>query len=343
MSHQKPHTVQFKAGERNIFFHILTACNLSCAFCYINPVHHGRRPIAHTTLMQWLRLFYDPAKVNNLIFLGGEPTLYKHLPHAVQFASQIGYASITVDTNGYCFHNILERVPPDETVFSFSLDGPTAEINDALRGPGSFDTCLANLKRAVQLGFETSVIYTVSCQNIAFLADMPTLLSELGVGRFFIQVIGLRGKAANCNTPLQLAPHEWLCTVPIVAQDAADLGLPVIYPKVYLELKEPFTCAGNVAENYFIFPNGRVYRCPLCEDLPLHSLLIENGELRTTTGLTEQHLFSLTIPEGCVMNKLLQPNNITYDSDGRPCHRISCCLLKQRIDPLRKKVGSNLD
>ncbi len=44
MSHRKPHTVQFKAGERNIFFHLLTACNLSCAFCYINPVQHGRRP-----------------------------------------------------------------------------------------------------------------------------------------------------------------------------------------------------------------------------------------------------------------------------------------------------------
>jgi MoaA/NifB/PqqE/SkfB family radical SAM enzyme len=335
MSRQKPHTVQFKAGERNIFLHLLTACNLSCAFCYINPVHHGRRPVSYATLMQWLRLFYDPAKVNNLIFLGGEPTLYKNLPHAIRFASQIGYASITVDTNGYCFHNILERVPPDEAVFSFSLDGPTAEVNDALRGPGCFDTCLANLKRAVRLGFETSVIYTVSSQNIAFLADMPPLLAELGVGRFFIQVIGLRGKAANRDTPLQLAPFEWSRKVPMAAQDAADLGLAVIFPKVYLEPAEPFACAGNVAENYFVFPNGRVYRCPLCEDLPLHSLMIENGELRTTTGLTEQHLFSLTIPEGCVMNKLLQPDNITYDSDSNPCHRISCCLLKQRIDPVK--------
>jgi len=335
MSHHKPNTVQFKAGERNIFFHILTACNLSCAFCYINPVHHGRRAVAYTTLMKWLHLFYDPAKVNNLIFLGGEPTLYKHLSHAVQFASQIGYASITIDTNGYCFHNILERVSANEAVFSFSLDGPTAEINDALRGPGAFDTCLANLKRAIQLGFTTSVIYTVSRQNITFLVDMPPLLSELGVDRFFIQVIGLRGKAANCDTPLQLAPHEWLCTVPAVAQKAADLGLTVIYPKVYIEPTESFACAGNVAENFFIFPNGRVYRCPLCEDLPLHSLRVENGELHSTTGLTEQHLFSLTIPEGCVMNKLLQSNNIPYDSDGRPRYRISCCLLKQRIDPLK--------
>jgi MoaA/NifB/PqqE/SkfB family radical SAM enzyme len=333
MNHQRAETVQFKAGERNVFFHILTACNLSCAHCYIDPRQHGRRPVSRATLMRWLRLFHDPAGVNNLVLLGGEPTLHEHLPEAVQFAARIGYASITVDTNGYCFNNILERVPNDVTVFSFSLDGPTARINDALRGPGSFDTSLANLKRAVSLGFNTSVIYTVSHLNITALAEMPRLLADLGVMRFFIQVIGLRGKAASCETHLQVAPRQWLSTIPAVAQEAAELGLTAIYPKVYLAPTEPFVCAGEVAQNFFIFPNGRVYRCPLCEDLPIHSFEIEADRLRTTEGLTEQQLFGLTIPEGCVMNKLLQPGNITYDAQGRPRHRISCCLLKQRIGP----------
>ena len=36
-----PKTVGFKPGERNIFFHILTACNLSCRHCYINKAQHG--------------------------------------------------------------------------------------------------------------------------------------------------------------------------------------------------------------------------------------------------------------------------------------------------------------
>jgi MoaA/NifB/PqqE/SkfB family radical SAM enzyme len=34
-------TVGFQPGERNVFFHILTACNLSCRHCYINPAQHG--------------------------------------------------------------------------------------------------------------------------------------------------------------------------------------------------------------------------------------------------------------------------------------------------------------
>ena len=50
-------------------------------------------------------------------------------------------------------------------------------------------------------------------------------------------------------------------------------------------------------------------------------------------GLLEGRFFSLHIPEGCVMNRLLQPDNIDYLADGRPEHRISCCLLKQEVLP----------
>lgn len=334
MKPQSPETVQFKAGVRNIFFHILTACNLTCSHCYINPRQHGSQPVPRDTLIKWLRLFYEPNSANHLVLLGGEPTLHKHLPEAIQTANQIGYASITVDTNGYCFNHILEKVSPDQAVFSFSLDGPTAGINDALRGQGSFTTSLDNITHAVRLGFKTSVICTVSRLNIKYLATMPELLADLGVNRFFIQVIGLRGKAATHETALQLTPDEWLHTVPLVAQRAAELGLTVIYPKVYLAPQETFLCAGKVADNYFIFPNGRVYRCPLCEDLALHSLKIDNHRLISTEGLTERQLFDLTIPEGCVMNKLLQPDNIIYDTHGQPLHRVSCCLLKEQINPL---------
>ena len=331
MTRTAPRTVRFAAGERNIFFHILTACNLACAHCYINPGQHGHRPVDRNTLMSWLRLFFDPAKSNNLIFLGGEPTLHQGLADGIREARRLGYASITVDTNGYCFHDILDAVAPEQVVFSFSLDGPTPEVNDAIRGPGSFEVCTGNLKRAVDKGFGTSVVCTVSRRNIGHLGRMPPLLAELGVGRFFIQVIGLRGKAAVQKDPLQLCPDHWLAIVPDAAREAARLGLTAVYPKVYLDDGEPFACAGNTAENFFVFPNGRVYRCPLCEDLPIHSLCIEGGRLQERPGLTERQLFTLCIPEGCVMNKLLQPGNITYDSAGRPRHRISCCLLKNRF------------
>lgn len=325
-------TVGFKPKERNIFFHILTACNLSCRHCYINQEQHGTQTVSKKTMEEWLRLFYQEDKETNLIFLGGEPTLHKDLAHGVKTANKLGYQTVTVDTNGYLFHDLLENISQDEAVISFSLDGPTAAVNDPIRGANVFATCTENLKKAIALGFDVSVIYTVSRMNINSLDQMPELLQTMGVKRFFIQVIGIRGKSAGAaKDTLQLSPEEWLSVIPPVARKAAELGIHVIFPKVFLEQGEEFACAGMEAENFFIFPNGRVYQCPLCEDFPIHAFSIDNNQLIKNPGLTEDRFFSLTIPEGCVMNKLLQPANITYDQDGAPKHRISCCLLKQEI------------
>lgn len=331
-------TVGFQPGERNVFFHILTACNLACRHCYINPGQHGTATLPLDTVRQWLRLFARPEQATNLILLGGEPTLHPELPAIIRAAKSLRYA-VTVDTNGYLFHDLLDRVSPGELDYlSFSLDGPDAAINDPLRGEGVFAVCTDNISRAVAAGFNTSLIYTVSALNIDHLHRMPALLAQMGVRRFFIQVIGLRGNPAvqppAASTAWQVAPQQWLEIVPQVAADAARLGIHVVFPKVYLDPGETFQCAGIVAENYFIFPNGRVYRCPLCEDHPIHSATIEDNRLVPRDGLTEERFFQLTIPEGCVMNKLLQPANISYHADGTPVHRISCCLLKQEMEPV---------
>ncbi len=324
-------TVDFKPGERNVFLHLLTQCNLTCCHCYINPEQHGTAILSKETVFDWLQLFARPEQASNLVLLGGEPTLHPDLAEIIRAAKALRYA-VTVDSNGFLFHNFLERVQPDELDFlSFSLDGPEAAINDPIRGEGVFAVCTENLRKAVKLGFRTSLICTVSALNIEHLHRMPALLAELGVRRFFIQVIGLRGKSASASNSLQVDPAQWLEVVPEIAQQAAQLGIHVTYPKVFLEPEETFSCAGLVAENYFVFPNGRVYQCPLCEDYPIHSFLVENKQLIRRVGLNEDRFFSLHIPEGCVMNKLLQPDNIDCLPDGQPKHRISCCMLKQEI------------
>lgn len=355
-----PRTVGFKPGERNVFLHILTGCNLSCSHCYINPAQHGSGMLGREQMASWIKLFSDPGKQSNIIFLGGEPTMHPDLVYGIEVAKECGYA-VTVDTNGYLLHDFLERVNPDHLDYlSFSLDGPDPMINDPIRGQGVFDVCTTNLKKAVAKGIKTSLIYTVSSRNIDHLERMVPLVEELGVNRFFIQVIGLRGKSARSKSAsskntgskstaskttgneytgaagsesneLQIDPDKWLSIVPEVARKAAETGITVIYPKVFLEPGEEFQCAGNVAENFFIFPNGRVYQCPLCEDYPVHSYEIIDNELVKVSGLTEENFFKLSIPEGCVMNKLLQPDTITYDESGVPQHRVSCCLLKQRL------------
>lgn len=333
-------TVAFSKNAANVFFHILTKCNLACRHCYINPDQHGKQTLDLDTIKAWLEPFAARGRKANVIFLGGEPTLHPDLAEAIRYARTLGYASVTVDTNGYLFNNILDKVTPREVdYFSFSLDGATAPTNDRLRGTGCWQRCMEGIQAAVNKGFATSLIYTVSRANAFELERMPTLLKELGIRRFFIQVIGLRGRSASgeledvAGKSPQLAREEWLALVPPVAREVAAAGITVTYPKVFLESDEAFECAGRVADNFFIFPNGRVYRCPLCEDFPVHSLAFENNRLVAAGRLTESNFFELTIPEGCVMNRLIQPENIAWEPDGTTVARVACCLLKEELRP----------
>ena len=326
-------TVAFSKNATNVFFHILTNCNLKCKHCYINKKQHGEKTLPLETIEAWLEVFASKNKNANVIFLGGEPTLHPDLSLAVKKAKALGYDSITVDTNGYLFHDILSRVEPDVVdYFSFSLDGVTRETNDMIRGKGCYDNCIAGIKKAILRGFTTSLIYTVSQMNLHELDMIAPLLKDLGVDRFFIQVIGIRGKSAeNSREKLQVSRNDWIEIIPDAAQKIARLGITVTYPKVFLSPDEPFECAARVAENYFIFPNGRVYQCPLCEDFPLHSKVFKGNMLLNTPKINENDLFELNIPEGCVMNKLIQPGNLSYNSNGTPEYRVACCMLKEEI------------
>ncbi len=330
-----PKTVSFSKNASNVFFHILTGCNLACRHCYINKTQHGNSLVSAADMEAWLALFARRSPRAQVIFLGGEPTLHPDLPDAVRAAKRLGYASVTVDTNGYLFHDFLEKVSPSDLDFlSFSLDGATRSMNDEIRGAGCYDTCLHGIRKAVDKGFSTSLIYTVSHMNFHELENMPSLLARLGIREFFIQVIGIRGKSAESGGKgLQLTRDTWMKTVPKVAEAVAASGIGVTYPKVFLDDGEDFECAGCVADNYFIFPNGRVYRCPLCEDYPIHAHEIRESSLVDAPRLNESDFFKLSIPEGCVMNKMIQPDNLSYGPDGKPEYRVACCLLKQRIDP----------
>ena len=325
-------TVAFSKDSSNLFFHILTKCNLSCTHCYINKEQHGSNTLDIDIIKTWLKLFANRAEQTNVIFLGGEPTLHPDLHLAVKEAKNLGFKSITIDTNGYLFHDILDNISCDDIDYiSFSLDGATRKTNDAIRGKGSYDEVLKGIKKAVAKNFSCSMIYTVSDKNFHELELMEDLIKNIGIKRFFIQVIGMRGNALKPNDNYQVSKANWLDKIPQIAQKIAELGIIVTYPKMFLSNNDNFQCAGITADNYFVFPNGRVYQCPICEDFPLHSYEIKQDKLIPTPKINEKDLFNLTIPEGCVMNKMIQPQNISYTKSGEPEHKIACCILKEEI------------
>ena len=108
-------TVAFSKNSSNLFFHILTKCNLRCRHCYINPEQQGKKILSLVTIKTWLDEFVSTSATTNVIFLGGEPTLHPDLAQAIKYAGRADEAlssvpySAALDELSSLTHLVVER------------------------------------------------------------------------------------------------------------------------------------------------------------------------------------------------------------------------------------------
>jgi mycofactocin radical SAM maturase len=139
------------------------ACNLACVHCLSSS---GRRDPRELTTAE-CKAVIDELERMQVFYVnigGGEPTVRKDFWELVDYATA-HHVGVKFSTNG-------SRITPDRARLlaendyldvQISLDGATAEINDRVRGIGSFDTAIAameNLYAAGMRGFKLSVVVT---------------------------------------------------------------------------------------------------------------------------------------------------------------------------------------
>jgi MoaA/NifB/PqqE/SkfB family radical SAM enzyme len=136
-----------------------TACNLECRHCFIScsPANHTFGFLDLDTVRRYLDESVRLG-VNEYYFTGGEPFLNRDMVPILELILQYGPA--TVLTNGTVFkEEWLERLrraeadSPYSLEFRVSIDGFTAEDNDPIRGPGTFDRAMQGVRQLVNHGF----------------------------------------------------------------------------------------------------------------------------------------------------------------------------------------------
>jgi sulfatase maturation enzyme AslB (radical SAM superfamily) len=136
-----------------------TLCNLECRHCFIScsPHNHDFGFLGLDTVR---RLLNESLRlgVKEYYFTGGEPFLNPDMVSILELTLHHGPA--TVLTNGTVFKEPwLERLrladdaSPYSLEFRVSIDGFTAETNDPVRGPGTFDRAVRGVLQLVRHGF----------------------------------------------------------------------------------------------------------------------------------------------------------------------------------------------
>jgi len=136
-----------------------TVCNLRCSHCFIScaPDNHSFWFMTREQVRAALRESVELG-VKEYYFTGGEPFMNREIVPILEDTLALGPA--TVLTNGTLLPprtvDELARIAgaSDYTLeLRVSVDGVSAEMNDALRGEGSFERAMEGVERLVAAGF----------------------------------------------------------------------------------------------------------------------------------------------------------------------------------------------
>ncbi|AIJ25027.1 mycofactocin radical SAM maturase [Amycolatopsis methanolica] len=209
----------FKQGLNSpicLTWELTYACNLSCVHCLSSSGRRDPRELSTAECkavideLQRMQVFY----VN---IGGGEPTVRADFWELVEYAvdHQVG---VKFSTNGVKLTPERARwlAATDYVDVQISLDGATAEVNDYVRGPGSYDTAIRamrNLKDAGFRDFKLSVVMTR--HNVGQLDEFKAIADTYGAQ---LRITRLRPSGRGADTWDELHPtaeqqlqlYDWL-------------------------------------------------------------------------------------------------------------------------------------
>ena len=155
---------------------LLNSCNLQCVYCRCPEIK--TKPM---TTEQWRAVINRLGALGTIRFKfhGGEPTLR---PDFRELSFEVKKAGITAaaNTNGQIIPSKPELLDYlDELIVS--LDSPTPETNDRLRGEGSYRKAVQTIDLSLQRGVRTFVNMVLTRQNLSDLEEMLEFCKGKGV------------------------------------------------------------------------------------------------------------------------------------------------------------------
>jgi mycofactocin biosynthetic radical S-adenosylmethionine protein MftC len=195
------------------------ACNLACIHCLSSS---GKRDPRELSTRQCKDII-DELERMQVFYVnigGGEPTVRPDFWELVDYATT-HHVGVKFSTNGVRItREVAARLAASDYVdVQISLDGATAEVNDAVRGAGSYAMAVRALENLAEAGFDNNgaakISVVVTRHNVNQLDEFAALASRYGAT---LRITRLRpsGRGADVWEDLhptaaqQVQLYDWL-------------------------------------------------------------------------------------------------------------------------------------
>lgn len=250
-----------------LFLFLTNDCNIRCTHCYVRSgeaippremTPEERRDVIRQAKDLGARRFY---------FTGGEPFLCRDVFDLADLVTVD--SDLVILTNGLLPAATLERLPHEgrgRLTIQVSLDGPTAETHEAIRGKGTFDGTVRTIRTLAQEGVPPVVTTAVAPRTIGRLAEQTRFLASLGVKEVHFLYMQDWGRASDDPSRHRIDARDLASRLAEVRGLARSLGLVVDNEEAFRHrVKGPrgrkTDLCGCAYESLAVFSDGEVYPC----------------------------------------------------------------------------------
>lgn len=260
------------------------ACNLACVHCLSSSGRRDPRELSTAEAksvideLQRMQVFY----VN---IGGGEPTVRPDFWELLDYSIDTG-VGVKFSTNGIKLDakRAAQLARTDYVDVQISLDGATADVNDHVRGPGSYDTALRALENLVGAGFgQPKISVVMTRRNVDQLDEFKAIADRFGAQ---LRITRLRPSGRGADVWDELHPtaaqqrrlYDWL----VARGEDVLTGDSFFHLSAYGEALPGLNLCGAGRVVCLIDPVGDVYACPFA----VHEQFLA-GNVRSSGGFQE--------------------------------------------------------
>jgi radical SAM protein with 4Fe4S-binding SPASM domain len=181
-----------------LWIHTNNSCNLACRHCLVSSGPDEDRGLRTEVLLDLIAQA-RALGTHRFFFTGGEPFLRKDIFILMDAVLSDPKAQLAILTNGLLFSPArlpaLVRHDPARLQIQISLDGSTPEVNDPIRGAGSFTKIADGIRTAIGAGLSVTVSTVITDTNAQDVPDVTRRVAEWGGTTHHLLWLHKRGRA----------------------------------------------------------------------------------------------------------------------------------------------------
>jgi len=351
---------------RELWFHITNRCNLSCRHCMFGS---GPRDGAELDADRVVGLARQASGLGCRIFAltGGEPLVHRRFPYIARELLALPESRLVLMTNGLLLSQVLPQIgyDRDRVHLQISVDGLRGR-HDRIRGIGSFDRLMEQLRWLQKRGQAYTLSMCVTADNVADMPGVVALAAEHGSRNvhFMWYFVRGRGGADGSVDGGRIFTHLLRAAKIAAARGVAIDNLQALKTRIFAPPGTIHDGSNNAWESLAVGADGRLY--PSAALVGIDALATEIGddlatawrsspvlgEIRSATVADLDGPWRFLLGGGDLDHSYLASRRFIGGDPYLPLYEeIACWLIRQRASlqtvdgppRLRLKMGDVLE